>query len=138
MADNRFTQRELKRSQQRFLSEHLGNNVNQLIEQLSKRSHMFDGSAYSYDENLLPLLEQKAAAEDTQEDNSDIRIAHEHWIVSEWLGHHLTNKGEMVGSLFGLTIWGRTTTGLAIYLDDVIEEIHNEHRVKTQRGSNAR
>lgn len=51
----------------------------------------------------------------------------EHWIVSDWLGRKLEAKGERVDFDFaGLTVWGRTTTGQAIYMDRVIEEIHND------------
>lgn len=139
MADSPFTKRALKHSRQQFLAEHLGNRVNQLIDHFSKSSHALEGSDYSFDENLLPLLQRDIQAEESeQNDSSETQFAHEHWIVSEWLGEQLTNKGEMVGLLFGLTIWGRTTTGLAIYLDDVMEEIHNEHHARTQRGVNAR
>jgi len=49
----------------------------------------------------------------------------EHWIVSDWLADKLEAKGERIDRDFaGLTIWGRTTTGQAIALDGVIEEIH--------------
>lgn len=50
--------------------------------------------------------------------------AYEHWIVSDWLADKLEAKGEMiVRDFLGLTIWGRTTSGQAIYIDGVIEEI---------------
>ena len=52
--------------------------------------------------------------------------AFEHWIVSEFLAEKLREKGEIVGELFGLTIWGRCTTGQAIYIDRVIGEIAHE------------
>lgn len=49
--------------------------------------------------------------------------AYEHWIVSEFLGRKLAEQGEMVGELFGFTIWGRCTTGQGIAMDGVIEAI---------------
>lgn len=53
--------------------------------------------------------------------------AYEHWIVSNWLADRLEAKGEMVIKDFlGLTIWGRACSGQAIYLDGVIQEIHQE------------
>lgn len=56
-----------------------------------------------------------------------IHEAFEHWVVSRWLARKLEGKGEMVVYDFlGLTIWGRTTTGQAIFLDGVISEICNE------------
>ena len=48
----------------------------------------------------------------------------EHWIVSEWFADQLEAKGEKVERDFaGQTIWGRTTTGQAIFLDSVVEDI---------------
>lgn len=53
--------------------------------------------------------------------------AYEHWIVSDWLASKLESKGEMVSTdIFGLTVWGRTTTGQAILLDRVICDIYDE------------
>ena len=53
----------------------------------------------------------------------------EHWIISEWLAKRLKAEGEMVIGFMGLTIWGRTTSGQAIYIDAVIEDIYNKHWV---------
>jgi len=50
--------------------------------------------------------------------------AYEHWIVSDYLAKKLEEQGEMVTyDLFGLTVWGRCTTGQAILLDYVISRI---------------
>jgi hypothetical protein len=55
------------------------------------------------------------------------REVFEHWIVSQWLAHKLEAKGEAVThDLFGWCIWGRTTTGQAIVMDSVIQEIYEE------------
>lgn len=45
----------------------------------------------------------------------------EHWIVSSWLKDRLESKGEVVGNVAGLDIWGRCTSGQAIYMDEVIQ-----------------
>ena len=51
----------------------------------------------------------------------------EYWLVSEWLANKLENKGETIENDFmGLIVWGRTTTGQAIWCDYVIQEIYNE------------
>lgn len=48
----------------------------------------------------------------------------EHWIVSDWLADKLEARGEKVDRDFaGMTIWARTTTGQAIAMDYVIEQI---------------
>ena len=52
--------------------------------------------------------------------------AFEHWIVDGYLASLLEEQGEMVcRDFFGLTIWGRTSTGQAISMDGVIWEILN-------------
>lgn len=51
----------------------------------------------------------------------------EHWAVSQWLGDMLQAKGERVDDDFaGLVVWARTTTGQAISMDAVIQEITRE------------
>ena len=55
-----------------------------------------------------------------------IREVYEHWLVSSYLGDKLKEKGETVEDFYGLTVWGRTTTGMAIAYDCVIKEIHEE------------
>ena len=48
----------------------------------------------------------------------------EHWIVSDWLADKLEAQEEAVErDFFGLTIWGRCTTGQSIYMDGVIGRI---------------
>ena len=52
------------------------------------------------------------------------REVFEHWIVSDWLADNLEERGEKVDRDFaGMTIWARTTTGQAISMDYVIEQI---------------
>lgn len=51
----------------------------------------------------------------------------EHWIVSDWLARKLANHKEIVDTDFaGVAIWGRTTSGQAIELDDTIVAIAEE------------
>lgn len=50
---------------------------------------------------------------------------YEHWIVSGWLAEKLAERGERVGELAGLKIWGRGCTGQAIKLDRVICDIYD-------------
>lgn len=60
---------------------------------------------------------------------------YEHWLVSSWLARKLEAEGEVVGEFAGLTIWGRTTTGQAIYIDGVIETITAETYPEEWNGS---
>ena len=50
----------------------------------------------------------------------------EHWLVSDWLGDRLIERGYTVREVLGLTVWARGTTGQAIYIDGVIEDIVDE------------
>ena len=55
----------------------------------------------------------------------------EYWLISEWLANKLEDKGETVEKDFmGLIVWGRTTTGQAIWCDWIIQEIYNELQYK--------
>lgn len=55
------------------------------------------------------------------------REVYEFWIVSDWLADKLEAHGEKVERDFAnLTIWGRTTTGQAVYADWVMEKIAEE------------
>lgn len=51
---------------------------------------------------------------------------YEHWIVSDWLGRKLSERGHIVENYLGMTIWGRPCTGQAIYMDGVMEQICND------------
>ena len=48
---------------------------------------------------------------------------YEHWAVSNWLGGKLAARGQKTIGLYGMTVWCRCTTGQAICLDRVIQEI---------------
>ena len=54
---------------------------------------------------------------------------YEHWTVSDWFARKLRERGHPTGELFGLTIWGRCTTGQSILLDRVIGEIAAELQI---------
>ena len=53
----------------------------------------------------------------------------EHWAVTNWFSEKLKEHGEIVGELFDFTLWGRCTTGQAIYMDGIIREIANEMEI---------
>ena len=46
-------------------------------------------------------------------------------IVSDWFGEQLKKFGELVQDIHGLTVWGRTTSGQAIYMDGLIQNMYN-------------
>ncbi len=47
----------------------------------------------------------------------------EWWLVTPWLARRLQDNNETVLAAFGCCWWGRTTSGQAIFLDSVINEI---------------
>lgn len=58
--------------------------------------------------------------------DTDYREAYEHWAVSGWLASKLAERGEMIGEICGITVWGRCTTGQSISIDGVILQIAND------------
>lgn len=54
------------------------------------------------------------------------RDVFEHWVITPWLGRRLEARGERVFDFEGLTVWGRCTTGQAISIDYVVEQITKE------------
>lgn len=160
-----FTEREMlsrQESHRKFVEQHVSNCVSYLITHLASSATALDDSGYNYEDDLLPILQHERwnwdeiaanhddLPEDFEELYDDERIewardqgidpdypeAYEHWIVSGWLASRLKEKGEMVGEIFNLTIWGRTTTGQAILLDSVIQEIAEESRSLLEENRN--
>lgn len=70
-----------------------------------------------------PKCDKGTPEDDLTFEDEDLE-AYEHWLVTGWLAEKLEERGEIVGEFLGLTIWGRTCTGQAIYMDGVIEEIY--------------
>jgi hypothetical protein len=67
------------------------------------------------------LLSRGLLFEDTvYVDNEDIL---EWWLVTPWMTQELEERSQTVIYAFDCCFWGRTTSGQAIYLDNVIKEI---------------
>lgn len=78
----------------------------------------------TWDEEFETEQEAYQDCVETNNLNYDYIEAYEFWIVSDWLADQLQAKGELITKDFlGLTIWGRTCSGQAIYCDRVIQEI---------------
>jgi len=54
---------------------------------------------------------------------------YEFWAVGEWLGDRLEEKGEIIFKIPNFIVWGRQTTGQAIKLDEVIQEIAEKYKL---------
>ena len=57
------------------------------------------------------------------DDEGEYIEVYEYWLISDWLAGKLKERDEIVFEFYGLTIWGRTTTGQAISMDYDIQEI---------------
>ena len=95
----------------RLVDNHVYHNVSYLVQELSQDEKYMDD-----------LLEVQVRYDDEYAEE-----ALEHWLVSAWLAHRLREEGEMVIDFLDLTIWGRTTSGQAISIDSVIEDIYNKN-----------
>lgn len=106
-------------------------NASQLIRHFEEAPDALENSGYSYEHDLIPILQKPDFKSVTTHSDSmevEYSTALEHWIVSPWLGSQLFDMGEMVGEIFGMHFWGRQTSGQAIYMDSVIQAIANPHR----------
>lgn len=73
-------------------------------------------------ENVTNLFNPDEEASDEQQ----AQEIYEWWLVSDWLLEKLEKKGQPVLKTDYGSWWGRTTTGQAILLDGVIEDIYTE------------
>lgn len=84
------------------------------------------GSVWAHDDFENAEVSAEAACHASDVEPHEIEVF-EHWAVSQWLGDMLQAKGERVDDDFaGLVVWARTTTGQAISMDAVIQEITRE------------
>lgn len=76
-------------------------------------------SEYSEDPADYSDLDEKI---DFLKDNYSQPEVYEYWLVSNWLADKLRDNGETIIDDY-IAIWGRSTTGQAIYLDGVIQRV---------------
>jgi hypothetical protein len=79
-----------------------------------------------FEANNYEKNKEKLNIDNKDRDSWDEPEVYEFWAVDEWLYDKLTEKGEITFEYLDFYIWGRQTTGQAIYLDEVIQEIANE------------
>ena len=82
-------------------------NQNLVVEELMK-----------HDESLLDSLQNF-------DDSSDVL---EWWLVTPYMAELLKEKGEVILSDYDCYWWGRQTSGQALYMDGVIQEIAEQMR----------
>lgn len=109
--------------------------LQEVIDDLESDNHQVTqiGESYwvekIYDVGLLEEFDSEDDAVETCINDNGIRGAevYEHWLVSDHLAYKLAQHGQtVVNDFFGLTVWARTCTGQAIFLDHVICNIYDE------------
>jgi len=87
------------------------------------------GGAMEEDENedgdSIWVCEYEGCKHSRQEEEPDLESLeiYEWWIVDGFLASNLQANGEFIYNDYGPAIWGRCTTGQAIALDHVIQDI---------------
>ena len=82
-------------------------NQNLVVEELMKHDESLLGSLQNFD------------------DSSEVL---ERWLVTPYMAELLKEKGEVILSDYDCYWWGRTTSGQALYMDGVIQEIAGQMR----------
>lgn len=102
--------------------------LEQLIEQIEDYNGEFEILEDAGFEYLTAGIYKANQIEDIKKEVSEIEDldgeyieVYEWWMVSSWLAEKLEEKGEII--IDSECIWGRRTTGQAIFLDYVISEI---------------
>jgi hypothetical protein len=99
-----------------FVSREVLYSVSTLMQDIAEDS-LLENDIYDHMENFQE-----------DEEHGEYPEIFEYWLVSDYLLNKLRDKGEVVlEDYHGLNIWGRCTTGQAILLDNVIEDIYTEN-----------
>lgn len=112
---------------------HVGGLIDAIQTAYSENGSYFEWQTYAFeseptDEQIAEYIEDNTTESytpDEDEARSELMYQeiYEFWAVTDWLAKRLKDLGEPVAE-FGLTqVWGRGTTGQAIALDYVIEQI---------------
>ena len=82
-------------------------NQNLVVEELMKHDESLSDSLQNLDENSEVL---------------------EWWLVTPYMAELLKENGEVILAAYGCCWWGRQTSGQALYMDGVIQEIAEQMR----------
>lgn len=123
----------------RLVAQEVYCNVNGLIEMIqtmANDSSQFEWESYAFtceptDEQVKEYIADNTTeiyTPDEDEARSELQFVEvlEYWAVSEWLADKLKENGEAVTEFGSTQVWGRTTSGQAIAIDRVIEDITEE------------
>jgi len=108
--------REHERELDTAVSEVIIYNVSYLISDMSKHDAYMDS-----------VMELECRYNDNfYNDGGELEVSEvfEYWIVADWFARELKQRGEVIDmDFYGLTIWGRCTTGQAISMDWIVQDI---------------
>jgi len=104
---------EKQRQAERLVEKHIFENINLTMEKTLK-------------EDPEILYEAKNYKEDKE--TGEYPEIYEWWSVSDWLADKPESWNEIVLDYLDFKVWGRQTTGQAIILDSVIQEIAEEYK----------
>lgn len=102
--------------------------VNMLIE--AKYPYWFEDAENLYytNDELLDMGYDPNELESVKYE--EMKEVFEFWLVTDWLASKLREYNEVIIEVDDLVIWGRTCTGQAIYMDDLIQEIAEDYRLR--------
>ena len=109
--DYSITNIDIEDKKEKLVNREILCNVSYLLEELISQEKYF--------EELSELFGQ-------EDEEGNIQEVYEFWLVTPWFAEKLKAQGELVAEFFNLDIWGRQTTGQAIYMDAVIDDITRE------------
>ena len=72
------------------------------------------------------LLRVNESLWDTIANTEEYDEVFEWWLVTPYMADMLKNNGEVILAAYDCYWWGRTTTGQALYMDWVIQEISRQ------------
>jgi hypothetical protein len=114
---------EITKQQQaeRLVEKHIIEEINETIQKEFNENPELLYEAENYEKT------KKELNEGINEDYWSEPEIYEFWSVSDWLYEKLKARGEIVFDCLDFHVWGRQTTGQAIKLDAVIQEIAEEY-----------
>ena len=81
---------------------------------------------WNQNELIDELVKSRAVDEDTFLSAIGEEEVLEWWLVLPTFAKYLKAENEVILEIFGSHYWGRTTSGMAIYMDSVITDIVNK------------
>ena len=123
-----------------FLDANILANANELISWLLEKSQRdWQLEEYSWYQDLFMQYDE----EDLDDENDGFsdndtypREPYEFYFVSEYFAKKLIKEKALVSNSWGLWIWGRETTGQAIILDHIFQEIWKDDKAWLKNDNN--